>query len=88
MNELVSMIKQIAQSVFEQSKPVEVCYGLVVQEEDKNTELKIRLQQKQVLSKNYFVNQQKLNEVETGQKVILLRVQGGQQYYILEVLPK
>lgn len=82
MPDLVSMIKQIAAGVFEAKKPVEVCFGTV----QSRSPFKIRLDQKKILGKEYFIVRAGVTaqSFEVGDTLILLRVQGGQQYLIYD----
>lgn len=82
MPDLVSMMKQIAAGVFEAQKPVEVCFGTV----QSRSPFKIRLDQKNTLGKEYFIVRAgvTVQSFEVGDALILLRVQGGQQYLIYD----
>lgn len=82
MPDLVSMIKQIAAGVFEAKKPMEVCFGTV----QSLSPFKIRLDQKNTLGKGYFIVRAGVTaqSFEVGDTLILLRVQGGQQYLIYD----
>lgn len=76
------MIKQIAAGVFEAKKPMEVCFGTV----QSLSPFKIRLDQKNTLGKEYFIVRAGVTaqSFEVGDTLILLRVQGGQQYLIYD----
>lgn len=76
------MIKQIAAGVFEAKKPVEVCFGTV----QSLSPFKIRIDQKKILGKEYFIVRAGVTaqSFEVGDTLILLRVQGGQQYLIYD----
>lgn len=76
------MIKQIAAGVFEAKKPVEVCFGTV----QSLSPFKIRIDQKKILGKEYFIVRAgvTVQSFEVGDTLILLRVQGGQQYLIFD----
>lgn len=82
MPDLVSMIKQIAAGVFEAKKPMEVCFGTV----QSLSPFKIRIDQKNTLGKEYFIVRSGVpaQSFEVGDTLILLRVQGGQQYLIYD----
>lgn len=82
MPDLVFMIKQIAAGVFEAKKPVEVCFGTV----QSLSPFKIRIDQKKILGKEYFIVRAGVTaqSFEVGNTLILLRVQGGQQYLIYD----
>lgn len=76
------MIKQIAAGVFEAKKPVEVCFGTV----QSLSPFKIRIDQKKILGKEYFIVRAGVTaqSFEVGDTLILLRVQGEQQYLIYD----
>lgn len=82
MPDLVFMIKQIAAGVFEAKKPMEVCFGTV----QSLSPFKIRIDQKNTLGKEYFIVRSGVTaqSFEVGDTLILLRVQGGQQYLIYD----
>lgn len=88
ISKLTQLIKTLALQAVKQTKPLELIYGTVTQEEDeeKGTELLIKIQQKQELTKDFFIKNSKLDGLEVDNKLILLQVQGGQMFYILEVL--
>lgn len=76
------MMKQIAAGVFEAQKPVEVCFGMV----QSLSPFQVRLDQKKILGKEYFIVRAGVTaqSFEVGDTLILLRVQGGQQYLIYD----
>lgn len=81
MKQLIEVMKRVALNAVETTKPVEVCFGTVQSE----IPLRIRISQKQVLEKEFFLIRDGVttSSFETGDILILLRVQGGQQYYII-----
>lgn len=88
MNKFLELIKRTALEVIQQSHPMELLFAVVTQEEDipKEIPLIITVEQKKPLTRNFFVESRNLNGLKKGEKLILLQVQGGQQFYILEVL--
>lgn len=76
------MMKQIAAGVFEAQKPVEACFGTV----QSRSPFQVRLDQKKILGKEYFIVRAGVTaqSFEVGDTLILLRVQGGQQYLIYD----
>lgn len=82
MSEIYNLIKQICACERQASYLVEICYGTVVSV----SPLKIKLNQKQILNKNFFIAGEKTAsyKFETGDKLILFRVQGGQKYLIFD----
>ncbi len=82
MKNLIEVIKLTALRAVETSKPVEICYGTV---QSVNPFL-VRLSQKLVLGKEYFIVRRGVtaSSFKEGDLLILLRVQGGQQYLIYD----
>lgn len=82
MPDLVSMIKQIASGVYDAKMPTEVCFGTV----QSRSPFKVRIDQKKILGKEYFIVRAGVaaQSFEVGDTLILLRVQGGQQYLIYD----
>lgn len=90
---LVNLIKQASMGAFESSNPVTVLFGTVV----KANPLEVNVEQRFTLTRDFLVLTERLTEYKTtiagqeivirkglqaGDKVILLRVQGGQQYIV------
>jgi len=90
---LVNLIKQASMGAFESSNPVAVMFGTVT----KANPLEVNVEQKFTLTRDFLVLTERLTEYKTtiagqeivirkglqaGDKVILLRVQGGQQYIV------
>ena len=82
MPNLVEMIKQIAAGVYDASAPLEICYGVV----QSRSPVKVRRDQKKVLGKEYFVVRYgtTTQSFEVGEELILIRMQGGQQWLIFD----
>ena len=82
MPDFVSMIKQIAAGVYDVKMPAEICFGTV----QSLSPFKIRIDQKKILDKEYFIVRYgvTVQSFEVGDTLILLRVQGGQQYLIYD----
>lgn len=98
-NELVKVMKQAGYKATEAKNPVNVCYGKVTSEAPLKilVEQRITLGTAQlVLTRNvtdYDMtitenNIQKIikvnNALKSGEEVLLLRVQGGQQYIVID----
>lgn len=79
MNHFVEVMKQIAVKAVNAEKPVNIMYGTVIS----TIPLKIKLSQQQILTQEFFLALESLSELVIGDKLILIRVQGGQQYLIL-----
>lgn len=85
----LEIIKTAAVEAVEQRYPVEFMLGVVIQEEDKEKDipLLIELQQKLKLKRSFFIENSLLDGLKEGDKLAILRIQGGQKYYVMEVLP-
>lgn len=78
---LVSLIKQVALGAVEQAKPVSVLFGTV----SKVSPLEVVVDQRFSLSADFLIVPERLSTgIETGDKVILLRVQGGQDFIVMD----
>lgn len=82
MPDLVEMIKQIAAGVYDAKAPMEICFGTV----QSLSPFQIRLDQKKVLGKEYFIVRRgvTVQSFEVGDELILIRMQGGQQWLIFD----
>lgn len=82
MPDLVSLIRQIAAAVYDTKMPTEVCFGTV----QSLNPFQIRLDQKKILGKEYFIvpYDVTVQSFKVGDTLILLRMQGGQQYLIYD----
>ena len=84
----IEIIKRTALDAVKQSYPLELIFAKVIQEEDipNNKELLIQVEQKKTLKRAFFIENGKLDGLEEGDRLVILQVQGGQRFYILEVL--
>jgi hypothetical protein len=84
----IEIIKRTALDAVKQSYPLELIFAKVIQEEDipNNKELLIQVEQKKPLKRAFFIENGKLDGLEEGDRLVILQVQGGQRFYILEVL--
>lgn len=82
MNNLVELIKKAALDAFENKKPTEIKYGVV----ENISPVNIRINQKILLTKNHLIETETFRnkEIHIGDKVILIRVQGGQKFVVLD----
>lgn len=101
-NELLNLIKKAANEANEASKPMQVCYGKVISANPLKISLDQRLtlsKAQLVLTKNVtnyetdaqFLGEEKkkitiYNALKDGDDVILFRMQGGQQYVVVDRL--
>lgn len=65
---------------------MELIFGKVIQEEVGDKPLLIQIEQKKPMTKAFFIANKHFNNLKLNDKLVLLQVQGGQKYYILEVL--
>lgn len=79
MNNFIEVIKQVAVNAVESGKPVNILYGNVVSV----APLKIKISQQQILTKEFFTAVEPKPTFIAGEKLVLVRVQGGQRYLIL-----
>lgn len=79
---LLRLIKKTALEAVENSKPVSVIYGTV----ECLDPLEVRINQKLLLSAEHFVATETLSSIKVGDKLALLRLQGGQKYIVLDVI--
>ena len=88
MSDILSLIKKAAVEAVRQTKPMELVFATVTQEEDLENDIPLIIQaeQKKPLTRGFFVKNRLLDGLELGDKLVLLQVQGGQKFYILEVL--
>ncbi|MGL5715052.1 MAG: DUF2577 domain-containing protein [Paraclostridium sp.] len=82
MSNLVSLIKKAAIEAIENSKPTHIQYGMV----ESSSPLKIRIDQKRLLGLNFLILGESIKQksLQVGDKVILLRVQGGQEFVVID----
>lgn len=77
---LLEKIKQAAIEAINSTDPVTVRYGTVTG----TNPLIVKVDQKLVLRKAQLVVTKTAENITTGDKVVLLRVQGGKQYVVLD----
>ena len=79
-NNLVVLIKQLAREEREESKPCSFFIGEVVS----TSPMKIKLSQKLIIDKKFMYVCENAKSVAKGDKVAVLRAQGGQKFLILD----
>ena len=79
MQQFVETMKEIALNAVENTKPMQIRQGKVLSA----SPLQVRLSQKEILTKEFLVALYGHDSFQTGDTLILLRFQGGQQYLIL-----
>lgn len=79
---LVNLIKQASMGAFENSNPVAIMFGTITKTEP----LEVNVEQRFTLTRDFLIFTEIFNQrvLQRGDKVILLRVQGGQQYVVLD----
>jgi hypothetical protein len=81
MDNIVRAIKIAALDAIESQKPVDVMFGMVVSD----FPLVINIEQRLQLTEEYLVLMRGV-EVDLGDRVVLLREQGGQEFVVLGVM--
>lgn len=83
---LVDLIKNVAVKAVEATNPVHVLFGTVVSERP----LEVQIHQKLKLTEEFLVITERVTQtnLKRGNKVVLLRVQGGQQFVVLDKVVK
>lgn len=77
---LIDQLKTIATSAHAAADPVAVLYATVT----KTSPLTVNVDQRFDLSEDFLVRTRRTKYLVAGDKVILLRVQGGQEYVVLD----
>ncbi len=80
--ELVKLIKRAAVDAVEATKPVNLCFGMV----ESVGPLRISVEQRMTLSGAQLIMPGSVAALplSAGDKVILLRQQGGQKYFVID----
>ena len=79
MTGMIEIIKQVAVNAVEARKPAALLFGTV----SSMAPLKIRLSQQEEYPKKFFLALDPMPTFEEGDRLVLLRLQGGQQFLIL-----
>ena len=77
---LIPLLKRIALEAVEASKPTVVLFGTV----NSINPLSIYLEQKRTITKAFLVVTDKVKNLVVGDKVVMIRMQGGQKYIIMD----
>lgn len=83
MPNVLNTIKMVALNAVKESKPCEIKFGTVVS----TSPLKINMEQKIILEEPCLIltsNVRDEKTIKSGDSVILLRVQGGQKFIVLD----
>lgn len=79
MTAFIEVMKQVAVNAVEARKPVALLFGTVSSLDP----FKIRLSQQEEYTKEFFLALDPVPAFEEGDRLVLLRLQGGQQFLIL-----
>lgn len=81
-NTLLNVMKQAGLGAAQAQKPVNVCFGKVTN----SSPLKILVEQKIMLNKMQLILTKRVSDeaLQNGEEVILLRMQGGQKYVVID----
>jgi hypothetical protein len=77
---LIQIIKQAAMEAVEHAKPSGIVFGTV----NSINPLSVQLDQKITLSDDFLVSRSQLPTFTIGDQLILIQMQGGQQFVILD----
>lgn len=77
---LIPLLKRIALEAVEASKPTVILFGTV----SSINPLSIYLEQKRTITKNFLVVTDKAKNLTVGDGVVMVRMQGGQKYIIID----
>jgi hypothetical protein len=77
---LIPLLKRVALEAVEASKPTVVLFGTV----SSINPLTIYLEQKRTITKGFLVVTDKAKNLTEGDVVVLIRMQGGQKYIVLD----
>ena len=82
MPDMFNAMKQIAENVFTAMRPADWCYGKVIS----LSPFQVQIDQKLPLKKEFLAVRTGMSasSFKVGDKLILLRKQGGQEYLILD----
>ena len=79
-NDLIVLIKKAAKEAVTASKPAEIRYGIVTSIKP----IEVLIDQKLNLNDDLIVKTEIIKSLKKGDKIALLRNQGGQEYLILD----
>lgn len=77
---LLQIIKQVALEAVEEKEPLLALFGTV----KSISPLSIYLEQKSTITQSYIVILDKVKNLEVGDGVVMLQMQGGQKYIVLD----
>jgi hypothetical protein len=77
---LLPLLKKVALEAVEASKPTVVLFGTV----SSINPLSIYLEQKRTITKAFLIVTDKVKTLAVGDKVVMIRMQGGQKYIVID----
>lgn len=77
---MLDILKETALEVVEAQNPVNVLFGTI----RKTKPIEVYVHQKLTLSNEFLVMTETTKELTVGDRVVLLRVQGGRQFVVLD----
>lgn len=77
---LITLLKRMAIEAVEASKPTVVLFGTV----NNIAPLAIYLEQKRTVTQSFLVITDKAKDLVVGDVVVMIRMQGGQKYIIID----
>ena len=82
VSNMTDLIKKIALEVVETSNPVKIVFGTMLS----TSPLKIKIDQKLTLGSTNLIIPKSVSDdpLVTGDSVIMIRMQGGQQYVVID----
>ena len=83
-NDLNNLIKKTAMDAISSSKPVAVVFGKVLS----TSPLQVKVEQKFTLSSKFLVKTSSCKDIRVNDEVILLRMQGGQKFIVIDKVIK
>ncbi len=83
MYNVVELVKQAALEAVEASKPVRISFGKVIS----TSPLKVQADQKSIYTEKMLILTERLSgRLRTGDKLLLLRMQGGKKFVAIDRL--
>lgn len=88
MANIVQLIKQVAMDAVQASKPCALFFATVLKDYENDNELIIGISDELKLEESFFIFNSgiKKEHLKRGDRLTLIRQQGGQVYYALDVM--
>ena len=85
--ELVKLIKSIAMDAVRASNPTEVIFGTVSKDYENDGQFAVRLSEKLELDETFCVfGSIRPANLQRGNRLVIIKMQGGQAYYVADVI--